>query len=511
MKRFLQILLIIFPVALFAQDYPLTGHFQNLNEKDIYYSSNSTLIRPATGVENEIYESLIYTTAKDSSKSWLNRKLFHEHFVVQEDEHLKLLLDPIVDFRINKSINSFYHNPSFGYLNTRGILINGNLDSKVFFNTSFFENQGVFPDYINEYYETFGVIPGYGRVKPLSGFNEYDFAAAYGNISFKANERIDFTIGYDRLFIGDGYRSMILSDYAAPMMYLKSSVKFGRFEYNNIFTKAINPNFNNVIDLDQATNVNSLYPSKFISYNTLTYNLNSAWQFSLLEALVMSDELPNWKVPLYTISPFFRTAYIDKSNLTNNLIGTNITWQNQTIGIFYAQAILDNWNVWNEPIVAMQFGYKSFNFLNVKNLYLQLEYNMTNYNAYKNTNNGLHYGHYNQPLAHPAGSDFDEFLMISAFTFKRFELLAKINFLKVGTEDIFDYYPANDYSAFNSSTSTAPWIVNSDFQIIYYINRVTRLQVFVGINPRIDFIRNADDCFIQAGLRTAIRSNYYDF
>ena len=207
MKHILQILFLFFPVAIFAQDYPLTGHFQNLNEKDIYYKNNSTLIRPATGCENEIYDSLIFTTNTDTTdKSWLHRKIFNEHLLVQEDDRFKLLLDPILDFRANKSINGSYNPSSIGYLNTRGVLISGNLDSKVFFNTSFYENQGFFSEHIYKYYETYGVIPGYGRVKPLSNQNEYDFAAAYGNISIKATNSLNFTIGYDRLFMGDGYR-----------------------------------------------------------------------------------------------------------------------------------------------------------------------------------------------------------------------------------------------------------------------------------------------------------------
>ncbi|MDD2634152.1 MAG: hypothetical protein PHW82_01480, partial [Bacteroidales bacterium] len=217
MKHFLQILFLLSSSLIFAQDYPLTGHFQNLNEKSIYFKDISTLVRPATGAENEIYDSLIFTIEIKSDKSWLNRKLFHEHLFVLEDERFKLLLDPIIDFRLNS--NDLVET---GYLNTRGILLSGNLDSKIYFNTSFYENQGVLPMQIYDYYVFYGVIPGYGRIKPLSRINEYDFAAAYGNIAFRATDNLNFSLGYDRLFIGDGYRSMILSDHAAPMMYFKT-------------------------------------------------------------------------------------------------------------------------------------------------------------------------------------------------------------------------------------------------------------------------------------------------
>ncbi|MDD2634878.1 MAG: hypothetical protein PHW82_05205, partial [Bacteroidales bacterium] len=443
---------------------------------------------------------------KKSDKSWLNRKLFHEHLVVLEDERFKLLLDPIIDFRLNSN-----DLPETGYLNTRGILLSGNLDSKIYFNTSFYENQGVFPMQIYDFYDFYGVIPGYGRIKPLSRINEYDFATTYGNVSFRATENLNFSLGYDRLFIGDGYRSMILSDHAAPMMYFKTSVKFGKFEYNNIFTKALNPNFNNVMGFAVPTSMNTRYPSKYISYNTLTYKLND-WQFSLIEALVMSDDLPNWKVPVYTFSPFFRTAYIDyKKQLTNNLVGANITWHNPKNGIFYSQFILDSWYKDWSPRLAFQLGYKDFDFLNLDNLYFQLEINYASHRAYAHANNELYYGHYNQALAHPAGAHITEFVLLSAYSIKKFELVAKMNY----------YFECTDSYISSNQNINGPYIsyreyLSGDFlkaeaQFIYNINRANRLQAFCSWDVIYQINNNKTLMFYQIGIRTAIRSNYYDF
>ncbi len=506
MKHLFQILFILFPVVLFAQDYPLTGHFQNLEEKEIYYTEYSTFIRPATGIENKINDSLIFTTHIDTSKTWIYRKLFQEHLLVQDDEKFKLLLDPIVDFRVNS-------HPLFGlgYLNTRGILLHGNLDSKVYFNTSFYENQGVLPFSVYEYYAMCGVIPGYGRVKTLSGLNEYDFAAAYGNIGFKAADFLNFTIGYDRLFIGDGYRSMILSDFSAPMMYFKTSSSFGKFEFNSILTKALNPNFNNVSNLNETTSINSRYPSKFISYNTLTYKIKN-WQFSFIEALVMPEDLPSWQMGLNYFAPFIRGSFysiMDKP--INDLAGLNISWQVPDLGIFYSQIMIDRLFAFDRQDYGLQIGYKDFDFFNVQNWYFQLEYNMASEKAYTFYDNQLHYSHYNQALAHPAGNDFQEFVLLSAYSLEKFELVAKFNFYKLGNQNIFDFYDTDVSYNYNFSNVAAPVIVNGDFQLIYYMNKANRLQVFAGLSHRIHFIKNYDTTFIQFGLRTAIRSNYYDF
>jgi hypothetical protein len=510
-KHFSVILFLLSALALDAQDYPLTGHLQNIKEKDIYFDNNNTLIRPATGVENEIYDSLIFSTPNSGRQTWLGRKLFDEHFIIGKDERFKIILDPAVDFRLNRDA---IHD--LGYLNSRGIMVSGNLDSKIYFNTSFSENQGVMPFQIWDYYLKYGVIPGYGRVKslsvyPLTGYNEYDFAAAYGSLAFKASPNLAFTIGYDKLFIGDGYRSLILSDYSAPMMYFKINAKFANFEYNNIFTKALNPNYNNISSLPEITSVNSRYPAKFISYNTLTYKYKN-WQFSLIEALVMSEELPGWQILMNTATPFIRGAYngfLPKPG--NDLAGFNITKSFTKAGIFYSQIFIDRLFGSDRQDYALQLGYKDFDFLNLKNMFFLLEYNMASEKAYTFFDNKLHYSHYNQPLAHPAGNKFNELIVMCAYSINRFEVVLKLNVLKVGIKNIFDFYqPEQNYDNYNEA-ATAPYIINSDFQLIYNVNRTNKLQIFISLSPRIDFVLNNDLTFIQAGIRTALRSNYYDF
>jgi len=511
MKFVLIIFFLSVTLVITAQDYPLTGHFQNLNEKDIYFNGNNTLLRPATGVENDIYDSLIFSTTHSARRTWFGRKLLDEHFIVGEDERFKIIVDPAVDLRLNRDA---LHD--LGYLNSRGIMVSGNLDSKIYFNTSFSENQGVMPFQIWDYYLNYGVIPGFGRVKslseyPLTGYNEYDFAAACGSFAVKVTKSLNFTIGYDKLFIGDGYRSLILSDYSAPMMYFKINAKIGKFEYNNIFTKALNPNYNNISNLPELTSVNSRYPAKFISYNTLTYKYKN-WQFSLIEALVMSEELPNWQIIMNTAPPFIRGAYNGfMKNPGNDLAGFNITKSFTKAGVLYSQIFIDRLFGSDRQDWALQLGYKDFDFFNMKNLFFMLEYNMASEKAYTFFDNKLHYSHYNQPLAHPAGNKFNEIIVMCAYSVKRFEFVAKMNFLKVGIKNIFDIYqPEQNYDNYYQ-TATAPYIVNSDFQIIYNLNRANKLQIFLSLSPRIDFVLNSDITFIQAGLRTAFRSNYYDF
>jgi len=506
---FFTIFLIIYSFCSLAQNYPLTEHQQNINPNLIYSENNFTLQKPFTGIENKTVDSLIFTQATSKYKNWFLRKIFDENLFVKQDDRFIVILNPLVDFRLN------YQNNTRGYHNTRGVIVSGKLDSKIYFNSCFTESQAIFPENIKKYFYEFGVIPGYGRIKPLARSGEFDFGAAYGNIAIKACNFLDISLGYDKLFIGDGYRSLILSDFSAPMMYAKTAFNFKKFQINNIFTKAINPNFNNVLQHENPVSLNSRYPAKYVSFNTLTYKPTKAWQISLIEALVLTQNIDEWNYPAYILLPFVRTTFINyKKQLTNNFVGVNTTWQNKKIGIIYSQIFIDKISK-SDLIASLQIGYKNFDFLKVKNLFFQIEYNRVPREMYLHANNDLHYGHYNQAIAHPAGAGFNEILAIADYKFKRLEVLTKSVFLKYATinseynqQNIFDYSLLYNVDA---NTFTRNPMLISDVQIIYNLNNSYRLQIFAGISNRADLTTKNSTNFIQCGLRTALRINYDDF
>ena len=50
-------------------------------------------------------------------------------------------------------------------------------------------------------------------------------------------EHINFQFGHDRQFIGDGYRSMLMSDFSPPALFLKINTNVWRLNYTNLFTQ----------------------------------------------------------------------------------------------------------------------------------------------------------------------------------------------------------------------------------------------------------------------------------
>ena len=453
---FIILCICIFSISSSAQDYFMSGHFTNLNEKYIYYKSNNTLLRPAWGAENELFDSLIFCKTKDTSKNLLIRKLLHEHLIQISNEKYSLFIDPIIDFRLNHNSK----NDKRSYLNTRGYNISGNLLSKVYFNTSFYENQGNFPEHITEFYRNYRTVPGYGIIKANKDTTVFDFANSYGTIAYTPIKQLHLAFGYDRLFAGDGYRSMVLSDFSAPYTFAKATVNIANWEYSTILAKTTShiwtyTNINNKLRFEES------YTPQYISYNFLTFSIKDYFKMTLFNAL---------NTHKYGTYP--------------NLTGLTWLLQDKNVGIFYGQISLTLRN--RES--AFQIGYKSFDLTTIKNLYFQVEFNKVN--------NGYSWAFFNhaQSLMHPCDGGVTEILSIISYSFYNFEILGKFNHQK---QKNYNIYPITE-------------VIYIDGQIIYHINKANRLQIFAGTSYR-QAGSNYKNTFMNFGVRTALRYNSYDF
>ena len=76
-----------------------------------------------------------------------------------------------------------------------------------------------YPSHIDSLVEDKNISPGYGYSKLGRAF------AAQANITFTPDDNFAFQLGYGKNFIGDGYRSLFLSDNANSYPYLKITAK----------------------------------------------------------------------------------------------------------------------------------------------------------------------------------------------------------------------------------------------------------------------------------------------
>ncbi|HEV9037778.1 MAG TPA: hypothetical protein VGQ51_14185, partial [Puia sp.] len=149
-----------------------------------------------------------------SKRPWFNT--FYKNkaiFFLVQDKDFFLALDPVI--QETQSIESGNHSRVF--LNTKGATFRGMIANKIGFNVYLTDNQERGPSYFQQRAVQEDAMPGAGYFKHFhtTGYDYYDNRAS---IYFNTWKYFDWTFGYDKNFIGDGYRSLFLSDYSAPYL-----------------------------------------------------------------------------------------------------------------------------------------------------------------------------------------------------------------------------------------------------------------------------------------------------
>src|SRR5690606_31090315 len=158
---------------------PLFGQIKNQTYSYQHYQKyNDLLYSPGTRFHTSSkpflfkgellshFDSLHTTNAVDS-RNWFMRKIFNEHLVEVEKEDHTFYLDFLPDFVIGADLIDSERKST--WLNTRGVQAGLTIKDKFTFYTNFFENQAVFPRYLDAYITENKVVPGQGTVENLAG------------------------------------------------------------------------------------------------------------------------------------------------------------------------------------------------------------------------------------------------------------------------------------------------------------------------------------------------------
>jgi hypothetical protein len=359
----------------------------------------------------------------DSKKSFL--KYFYTKQADAYSVNVKdfdLHVNPVVYFMGGNGAGNTQRNYTF--LNTRGIEVRGRIAKRVGFYTFFADNQGAFPDYVNDkvaYYTPAGssipVVPYESFAKTFKT-NGYDFITGRGYITFELVKKyIDLQFGYDKNFIGNGYRSLILSDIGAPYTFLKLNTHIWKLHYQNIFAE-MNATTNNA---------NVLYPKKYTAFHHLSLNIGKNLNIGLFESIVFgrADSTKQGTFDISYLNPviFYRSIEQANGSSDNSLLGMDFKYNFLHHFSFYGQYVIDelkfqevkNHTGWWGNKQALQLGLKYFNALGIKNLDLQAETNIVRPYMYQHASDYTNYTQYNQPLAHPMGANFVEVLGIARY------------------------------------------------------------------------------------------------
>ncbi len=429
--------------------------------------------------------------------TWGGRKLFNEHLFLVKGNNYWFTLDLTFDLQIGKDNSDV----DFTYNNTRALQIQGALGKKFSFSTSFYESQGRFAQYVNDWTRIYNpiigasaVVPGRGKAK---GFKEggFDYPVAEAYLSYTPNEFFTFQFGNGKNFIGDGYRTFFLSDVASPYPFLKINTQFWKIKYTNLWMW--------MDDIRSSSSDDGTNLRKYVAIHHLSWNITKNFNLGLFEAVITNENsYPNgFDISFFNPIIFYRAVeFSNGGDYSGNVqIGLNLKYKINDQTSVYGQFLADEMTVsrvfdgsgYAGNKFAIQLGAKYYNAFKVNNLMLQGEFNWARPYTFSHAETTLNSGHYNQPISHLWGANFWEFVGIARYSKNRW--LANAKFI-IG-EKGYDFqnsdlsYGGDIYRSYNDAPSetgnkvgqgNTTKIFIGDVELGWVLNPATDLQIFGG-------------------------------
>ena len=427
-----------------------------------------------------------------------------------------LAINPILSFQAGKEKG----NDEMIFLNTRGINLRGMIAKKIGFYTSLTDNQERGPKFFYDRVNYFRAVPGAGFYKNFKT-NAFDYFDARGYFTVNAAKYIDIQFGYDKNFIGDGYRSLFLSDQGNSNLFLKLNTKIWKFNYQNLFMELM-PQF--------IKSGDSLLDRKYAAMHHLSINLTKWLNVGLFEGIIFGRE-NHFDFQYLNPIIFYRSIEGTVGSPDNALIGfdfkANVAHRLQ----FYGQVLLDEFKLsevkantgWWANKWALQLGAKYIDAFGISNLDLQFESNTVRPFTYSHYDVVANYTHYNQLLAHPLGANFREFIgMVRYQPAPRWYVNAKLIYFMQGLDSLNGRnFGANPFR--NSNTRTGDYgyeigsgrktnCVNAIFQLSYEL----RENIYIDLtaqqrNYKTENEADKNTTMLSAGIRFNIQRREYDY
>ena len=465
--------------------------------------------------------------------SWVGKKIWNEHLFRFQGEDYWFTVDFALDLQVGKDFDS---DLDVTYNNTRAAIFQGGLGKDLNFYAVVYENQGRFADYFNRYAESMrpgsegaAIIPGRGIAKGFMG-QAYDYPVAEGYLSFSPGKYFNLQFGHGKNFIGDGYRSLMLSDNASPYPFFKLNTTFWKIKYTNTWMS--------LRDVRPEVTGEDSYRTKFMANHYLSYNVTKRLNIGFFESVMWEND-NNRGFDLNYLNPviFYRAIEFSTGGQAGNaIIGLTGKYKWNNSFLTYGQWLIDEFSSsdvfggegsWKNKH-GFQIGTKYFNAFNVDDLHLQLEYNQVRPYTYSHNTITLNYGHANQSMAHLWGANFREVVAIARYKRGRYYGHVKAIYGQRGFDyfDNGDYYGGNIYRSeedrpletgvkIGQGNTTDSFFAQTE--IGYIVNPVTNLKffgsfIYRNFDPQVNSMQHFDNTtyWINIGLRTDIFNWYFD-
>ncbi len=285
----------------------------------------------------------------------------------------------------------------------------------------------------------------------------------HGRISYTPNHIFNFQIGLDNNFIGEGSRSLFLSDYSSSFPFGQIRMRFWRIEYSILYQ------FMREQDVSPTTNK---WNGKFASSHHISFNAARWLNIGFFESVIFQpkDTLSNRGFEVEYLNPFimYRPQEYSLGSSDNVLIGIelNAFWKKHT---FYSQFIMDefvlseirNKTKWWASKYGAQFGVKGRLKKGKQYFFYRLEYNFVRPYTYAHISPELNYGNQGTPLAHPYGASFMEILGEIKWQHEKYYAKLFTNY----------YLRGGNYNGFNYGSDIYDPYINRPYEYGHFIGQ----------------------------------------
>ncbi len=503
---------------------------QNINaqinkSEELIHSGFKPLIQ--SELENHtIFDSISYKEARDKLFSdrfkakRIYRKVRTEDFIIHHSKNFNLKINPLFDLTYKKSPD---YNQTF-YNNTRGIEFKGDMGKRISFYTAFYENEARFAPYITDYVNEHRVAPGQGAVKIL-GNSKFDFSKASAYFTIKASKNITIQAGHYKHFIGEGYRSLLLSDNSFNYPYLRFSATFEKFQYTVLW---------NQYQLFEGAYY-SYHQRKYGSVSYLSWTPEPGFEFGLFESVMWPGNTPeekhNFNLNYFNPIILSRVPIYGLNSKENILLGLNSRIKIYKFAQVFGQLAVDNIDadVSANNNYAFQIGFKHFDLFHQKlrnhTLFVHGEFNYISPYTYAYKDVQQSYSHYNQPVTHPNGSGLKELLATAKYSFKDFSLEVRGSYLINSIDTSSTNFGSNIFlpneiqTGILSHTGNTPGqgikneLIHLYSELSFTINPATNMRFFMALHIRENSnqLNSERKTFYSVGIKTNINNYYYDF
>ncbi len=473
---------------------------------------------------NSLYINNMEWLTNISPSYWSKKPFLHTFFQSPADfyqvnnKDFFLSVNPVLQIKMGKESG----NDQTLFLNARGVTIRGCIANKIGFSTTLTDNQERGPLFYQQEVKQLRAVPGNGFYKVYKNDpTAQDYFDARGYLTFNAAKSIDIQFGYDKNFIGNGYRSLFLSDWGNSYLFAKINTRIWKLNYQNLYMELM-PQFTKRGD--------SLLPRKYTAMHHLSMNVTKWLNIGLFEGVIFGRK------------DHFDFQYLNPIIFYRHIEGTVGSPDNAVAGIdfkanvyhrfqFYGQLLLDEFivsKIRNQPTswvnkFGIQLGGKYIDAFGIKNLDLQGEINRVRPFTYSHNDTISNYTHYNQPLAHPLGANFQECIAIVRYQpFPKWNIQASAQYYVQGLDTANANFGGNIFKSYLTRLTDEGYKIGSGnkatcLNTVMTVSYEWKQNLFLeaGIQRRSYHLAStgvtSQSTLMNLGIRWNVHKRVYDF